>query len=248
MSRFLLLCALSVSFLTYGKEVVTLATSEWTPYQSKRLKHDGFVTQIVVEAFEKEGYEVELAYLPWVRGYELVKQGKLDGTFIWAFSKEREKDFLFSEPVIHLALSIFHRSNMQLNWNNPSDFSQYRIGGQIGFDYGLSELEKNETLTIFRIANAEGNYHKLTNNRLDIILDFTDVGYHLINKLGLTGQITASPKPLNTRAYSLLISKQSPRARELINAFNRGIKKMRDSAQIEKYKQASQRGEYLKPK
>ena len=114
-----------------AKPVVRLANGEWPPYQSKLLHLYGFVSQIIVEAFAEEGYEVEFEFLPWVRGLERAKSGQLDGSFIWAYSPQKEQHF------IYFTTSLFHRLGTNIQWNNYEELSKYSLGGVVGYIYGL---------------------------------------------------------------------------------------------------------------
>ena len=62
----LLIVLLLTSYLAVA-EKITLANGEWAPYLSENLKHYGYISRIVKEAFEEEGYEVEYVFLPWKR-------------------------------------------------------------------------------------------------------------------------------------------------------------------------------------
>ncbi|MGF1753976.1 transporter substrate-binding domain-containing protein [Vibrio makurazakiensis] len=246
MIQTLILLLLLASTVSASPQVITLANGEWAPYQSKNLLHSGFVSRIVLEAFAEEGYTVEFDYMPWMRGVEKAKLGDVEGTFIWAHSPVREKYFHFSDPVLTLTTSLFHRKDEKLVWDKPEDLRDYAIGGVIGYVYGLEELEELGTLHINRIPNDTGNYYKLISGRLDIVLEDTDVGYDLINRLKLGREIEADPRKLNEREYALMISRQSPRAEELISAFNRGLKVLKEDGRLERYRQASVNGEYKK--
>lgn len=55
-----------ISLLAYNnacsKEKVRLATGEWPPFISKRLKHHGVVMRIIKESFAVEGITVEYQF------------------------------------------------------------------------------------------------------------------------------------------------------------------------------------------
>ncbi|WP_394251203.1 substrate-binding periplasmic protein [Vibrio profundi] len=244
--QILITIALFTSTSTAFSKTVVLANGEWAPYQSQYLQHSGFVSRIVKEAFEEEGYDVEFEFLPWMRGVEKAKLGEIDGTFIWAHSDVREKYFHFSNPVLTLTTSLFHRVDEQLIWKQPEDLRKYTIGGVIGYVYGLEELEELGILNIDRIPNDTGNYYKLTAGRLDIVLEDTDVGLNILRRLNLSHEIKADPRTLNQRHYSLMISRKSERSEELISAFNRGLKKLQNDGRIDKYREDSVKEGYKK--
>lgn len=227
-------------------EKITLANGEWAPYLSKSLKHYGYMSHIVTEAFAEEGYEVKYVFLPWKRGFEDAKKGKYDGSLIWGYNEERAASFHYSDTVAELGSSLFHQKDKAIQWSVPADLKNYHIGGVIGYAYGIEDLEKAGTVKIDRIGNADSNYKKLAGGRLDIVLEDTEVGYETLAKLGLKEKITAHPKTLQARKYSVIISKKSPRAQKLLDAFNAGLKKLIADGRYEQYLQASRRGEYKK--
>lgn len=245
MIRFaLLLLTIVLSSMTSAAEKITLANGEWAPYLSEKLKHYGYMSHIVTEAFAEEGIEVEYVFLPWKRGFEDAKDGKYQGSLIWGYNEERAKDFLYSDTVAELGTSLFHQKEKTIEWNEPTDLKKYRIGGVIGYAYGVEELEKQGVLKIDRIGKDEGNYKKLAAGRLDIVLEDTEVGHETINTMGLSDQLTAHPKTLQARQYSVIISKNAPNAEALIEAFNRGLAKLKADGRYQKYLDASRRGEY----
>ena len=225
-------------------ETITFANGEWAPYMSPKLKKSGYVSDIVVQAYKEEGIDVKWVFLPWKRGFEDAKEGKYQGSLIWGYNDDRAKDFLYSDTVAELGTSLFYNKSNPIEWNEPTDLKKYKMGGVIGYAYGIEELEKQGVLKIERIGKDVGNYKKLAAGRLDIVLEDTEVGHESINKLGMTEQLTAHPKTLKSRKYSVIISKKAPNAQALVDAFNRGLKKLKDDGRYQKYLEASRRGEY----
>ncbi|MCL9780035.1 transporter substrate-binding domain-containing protein [Vibrio sp. S4M6] len=245
--RILILLSFTVfSFSAFAAEKIKLANGEWAPYQSATLKENGFISQFVKEVFEGEGYEVEYVFLPWKRGFEDTKKGALDGSFLWSKNPEREKSFLYSNPVISLSSSLFQQADKPIVWAQLTDLAKYKIGGVVGYSYVTDKLEKQGVLKIQRIAKSDSNYKKLAAGRLDAVIEDTDVGFEAINRLGLAGKIVPNDKELSAREYFVIISKNSPRAQELLEAFNRGLAKAQAAGKLKQYREASNKGEYLK--
>ncbi|WP_250657066.1 substrate-binding periplasmic protein [Alkalimarinus coralli] len=232
------------SSFVHSAEKITLANGEWAPYLSEDLKHYGYMSHIVSEAFAEEGIEVDYVFLPWKRGFEDAKEGKYQGSLIWGYNEDRAKHFLYSDTVADLGTSLFHQKGKTIEWSELSDLKNYRIGGVIGYAYGVEELEKQGVLKIDRIGKDVGNYKKLAAGRLDIVLEDTEVGHETINRLGMADKLTAHPKTLQSRKYSVIISKKTPGAQALIDAFNRGLKKLKDDGRYQQFLEASRRGEY----
>ncbi len=239
-----LFCLLMLLAPLLNAQSITLANGEWAPYLSENLKNYGYMSQIVKEAFAEEGIEVSFVFLPWKRGFEDAKSGTYAGSLIWGHNEDRAQHFLYSDSVAKLGTSLFHHKDTTLEWSKAEDLSKYKIGGVIGYAYGVEELEKAGVLKIDRIGKDEGNYKKLNTGRLDLVLEDTEVGYETINRLGLSDTLTADPTPLTSRDYHVIISKQRPDAQALIDAFNRGFKKLVDDGRYDKYLNASRAGEY----
>ncbi|MBN3574681.1 substrate-binding periplasmic protein [Vibrio neptunius] len=235
--------SIACTFSAFAK-VVTLSNGEYSPYLSKSLKHGGFVTHIVKEAFEAEGYKVEFKYMPWKRGFEQAKSGSVDGSLIWVKNTDREQFFYFTDPVITLSTAVFQKKGANITWDKLSDFKQYKIGGVIGYAYGVEGLEKQGVVKLQRISNPDNNYKKLEEERLDVVLEDSYVGLETINRLGLADELEMNTKTVQDREHFVIISKNSPRAKELIDAFNKGLAKLRSEGKLEAYRAASLKGEY----
>lgn len=225
-------------------ETIRLANGDWAPYMAENLKQHGVISQVVTEAFALEGITVEYEFLPWKRGFEEAKVGKLDGSIIWSRTAEREVDFHYSDVVIDLETVLFVQKDSAFDWNNVEDLAHVSIGGVIGYSYGLEELEAAGKVTISRIATPENNYKKLASGRLDTVAEDRDVGWELANNLGLADKIKAHPKPLKTKSYHLIMSKKSANGSRFLEAFNRGLAKLKSSGKLEQMMKDSQEGKY----
>ncbi len=225
-------------------EKITLTNGEWAPYMSEKLKHYGYISRVVKEAFAEEGVEVQYVFLPWKRAYEEAKIGKYQGSIIWGINDERAADFLFSDTVAELGTGIFHKKGKAIEWNKPEDLGKYKIGGVVGYAYGIEELEKQGVVKLDRIPDDKANYKKLSAGRIDIVLEDTEVGYETITNIGLKDEIIAHPKPLMTRQYSVIISKKAPNGAALVEKFNKGLKKLVADGRYQKYVDENRSGAY----
>jgi len=229
-----------------ASEVIRLASGEWYPYQSQSLREGGYVAHIVKDAFAISGINVELVYLPWARGFNEVRAGRLDGSFVYSHTQERQKHVLFSDEILSVEIAVFHRTGEKIVWDELADLGKYRIGGVLGYDYGVKDLEESGVLTIQRIDNQLGNYQKLLSGRIDLLFEYPKVGVQFIAKADAEQIIEMNPKLLNMMSYSLIISKKHPRASELIKAFNKGLAEIRTRGVYQHHEQASESGAYEK--
>src|SRR5690606_41468897 len=120
LSSFLLASGLCLGLAAHA-QTVTLANGDWAPYLGKDLPGGGPVAQLVSEAFASQGWTVKYEYYPWKRGYEMAKDGALDGSIVWSRNDERSADFAFSDAVLDLDTVVFYNKAKPLAWEAPED-------------------------------------------------------------------------------------------------------------------------------
>ncbi|RDX35186.1 hypothetical protein DZA35_00740 [Arcobacter sp. HD9-500m-PIT-SAG03] len=146
------------------------------------------------------------------------------------------EEFYYSkQAVIRSRVVFFHLKSLDFKWENYKDLNQYTIGVTSG--YKSSILLKEKQLNISLASTEEENYKKILNKEIDITASSILVGYDIINKIFSKEQtklFTHDQKQVfpETGAH-LLISKKHPRAKELINTFDQGLKKLIKSGRYE---------------
>ncbi|WP_143559171.1 hypothetical protein [Alkalispirochaeta americana] len=77
------------------------------------------------------------------------------------------------------------------------------------------------------------NYRKLVAGRIDAVLEERLVGLRDAKQTGLGDLITYNPKPIKADPYYLLVSRQHPRAEEIILSFNRGVRQLQADGRLD---------------
>lgn len=248
--QYISLLACLVSLPGWTADTIKLTNGEWPPYMSEEYKHHGLVSHIVSEAYKQSEVTVEYGFFPWKRAFKEALEGKKwSGSVVWTKNPKREKDFLFSEPVIALKDVFFHRKDLQLSWNTMADLSKYKIGASIGYSYGeaFTKAEADKVINVKRIASDEKNLKKLAAGRIDLFPATLEVGYALIaDKLDeASGNLlTNNPKSIRETSYRLIVSKKAKNAEEMIKKFNEGLAKIKASGAYEKMLTDSIEGKY----
>ena len=249
------LCIVAVvlfSMAAKSPDKVVIANGEWAPYFAESFEHYGVVSRVVKESFELEGVTVEYVFHPWKRGMEEAKTGKINATMGYGKKAERLEFFDYSStPIMENTNVIFHRVDKPIQWNTVSDLAAYKLGGTVGYFYGkeLEEAEKAGTIKIERGRDEKLVFKKLFAGRIDGLPSDLDAGYHIINDL-LTPeeakQLTNHSKKLDTFPCYLLLGKTRPENKELMELFEKGFKKLRDSGKVDQYWKESREGKYKK--
>ncbi len=241
---------LSWGVSAHAQDAVTLTNGDWPPYVSQDFKSGGVGSLICTTAFKLEGVNVEYTFLPWKRGYEMTKAGHYNGAVGWRKTPGGEKHFYYSDPIFMERLVFFHRMGSSFDWKTLDDIGHLRIGATLGYQYiELLQGAVDKMGGSIDIAPSdELNLQKLAEGRIDLFPCAEKVGYYLLRTRfipGLADLIRHHSKPIATGELHLLISKKTTNGKELIETFNRGLKKMHDSGQYDQFMTNSLKGVYL---
>jgi polar amino acid transport system substrate-binding protein len=205
------------------------------------LPHYGLASRIISTAFALEGIKVEFGFFPWLRAIHLAKLGAWQGTAVWRSTPEREQNFYLSEPVITSQYVFFHLNSLPFDWRDFPDLMPYRIGATLGYKYGatFTEMEQTGLLQVERVTTDKQNFQRLLHGRIDLFPHNLIVGYQQISQLPLQerSRITHHPKTFEPSGLSLLLSRTDPANTSLLDRFNRGLKKLKESGVIEEWRQ-----------
>lgn len=234
-----------------AEEIVRLTNGEWPPYSSEKLKYYGVFSRVVTDAFALEGVKVKYDFFPWKRSYKMAKDGRWDGSVTWAPTIERKRDFYFSDPVTLNTKVFFHLKSYRFDWNSINDLRGLSIGVTAQYTYGeaFDRAWKEGKIEVQEVNNDKQKIFMLLKKRLHIFPMEMDVGYYLIqsnippNDVQL---ITHHHKPIQQTPICLVISKkiEVKRSQWLLELFNRGLKRLKDTGKYEQYLLESRRGEY----
>jgi len=223
-----LLAFLAVAFALFlgnacANETLKLATGVNAPYTGASLPNGGPLTDIVRRAFAESGYEVEIAFLPWKRGYTATLNGEYAATFPYVRNAERERDFLFSEPFYVVTRNMYYLAKSDINPAAISSLKGKKLCVPLGFAVAqelVDMVEKKEIATQNPLGLTQC-VEMLVRGRVDAFTAAGDAGAEAIAHASVKEDILN--KIIGTSEYYLLVPKRSPHASELIDAFNRGV-------------------------
>lgn len=237
-----------LSSIGISHQTVRITSGEWAPYCSENLEHYGLALRIITEAFAREGVKVECSFYPWDQAMNKAQTGEVDGSAAWFRSPEREKDFYISDPVVTSGYVFFYRKGKNFNWKTMDDLAKYKIGATRGYDYGqaFQEAEKQGIIHVERLAKDEMNFDNLLNGKIDIFPNDIDVGMNILYQrypYYTYTNVTTHPKRLREDPLHLLLSKSNQKNEKLVKIFNRGLKKLKESGDYDRYVQELRHGE-----
>ncbi|WP_228276959.1 substrate-binding periplasmic protein [Marinobacter sp. JSM 1782161] len=219
--------------------IVRIATGDWQPYVDSAKPDFGPLGHVIRTAFARAGYEVRYRVFPWTRNAQFVATGEQDAMMPYYCSTERARKYRCSLPIVSGEQVFFHRDGDSLDWDSMADLADQTIGATLGYFYGGSfeRAEQRGTIAVKRIADDAANLRLLLRGRIDLYPQDRAVGYGMIRANLPESQwhgITHDPRPLHRESLHLLFGRQGERGKQLMTVFDRELRAMRDSGELER--------------
>lgn len=218
-------------------ENLRLVTGELPPYATRERPDDGIALNIVRQAFARSGYQVRYEFRPWQRALEEARAGLWDGTANWGKNPERDHGFLVSDNVITEQWVFIHRADRKFDWKTLADVAGLRIGAIRNYTYTPEfwAMQEQGKLQVDWAADDIINLRKLIAGRIDLVPLDRNVACYLLDTHFTPQQtrlLRAHPRLLTPNFTThLMLSQNLPASAERMQAFNRGLRALRQSGE-----------------
>jgi len=207
-----------------GQTTLSLgAPEDWMPYSSSKAQNGGMLVMIAKAAFSAAGYGSTYEFPPWARVMSDAANGTLSGVIGAWYSAEREKDFLYSNPIMKNEIVFFAYTSQNIKFKELKDLAPYTIGAVRGNEF-IDTLTK-AGLKVDLATDGQSNMEKFAAKRFDILVDEKLATQAIINSSfpNIKDQIQILQPPLESNNLYLIVSKKLGNANDLITAFNKGL-------------------------
>ncbi|THB76073.1 MAG: hypothetical protein D3926_18815 [Desulfobacteraceae bacterium] len=209
---------------------IKLVYVNFPPYEDRvDGKPKGILVQIVETAFNRAGIPFSMTYLPFQRGYSMVKEGRYDGLFNFYKIDKRLPHFDYSTPIIENPLVFFIRKDSQMTFQALDDLTEKKIGIMIGYTYG-SDFDQAGHFYKEEASAHEHHFRKLLFGRIDAYPCDKMVGIYTARKEGLIGEFKILPHPLKIMNGHIGFTKG--KHMDVIGKINREIEQMKQNREI----------------
>jgi polar amino acid transport system substrate-binding protein len=148
----------------------------------------GPVPDIVRKICGEMKIDCPMRVLPWRRAQQEVEEGKAHGMFSIGWNAERAKWLHFSPAILVTEYGFFVRTDNPLVFKQNADVRGYTVGvfGPSNTSTALDKIKAEiKDLTIDMTPEDEAAFKKLALGRVQAVFSNRDVGYDLIQKLGI---------------------------------------------------------------
>lgn len=219
---------LSLFINLYGSDYIKLTTNEWNPYILG--KEEGFIEEILKETFSLSNQEVKIYYNSFDEGYNDTLNGVYDGTFPYFFTKEREKSFLYSDPLFEVENVLFYNKR---NLDSLNDIFSRKIGLVKGYAYNNIDLNRFADKKYF--DNELTAFDMLNSGKIDLLPANKLVGIHIIKKYfnDFYSNIDfIKDAKVTSKDFFYLILANNTKNKNIIKVFNKSLRKLKQSGKF----------------
>lgn len=212
--------------VTYADDI-TLVADEWCPYNcSPNTDSPGFMVEIAQYTFERAGYTIKYAIIPWTRAIHGTRTGMYDG--IVGVGREEAPDFIFPDLELGLAAhAFFVKNGTSWKYTGLESLEQISLGVIKDYSYGdLYEIyikpNEGNDKKIQTVTGATGlmqNTKKLMMGRIDALVEDPSVFQYFLKQTKVPNHfvevgvaykekvyIAFSPKHADGKKYAKILS------------------------------------------
>lgn len=218
---------------------ILIVADEWYPYNGEpNSTKPGYGIDIAKHIFEAAGHTVIYKVMPWKRAVVKTREGKYNA--IIGAIKEEAPDFVFPEEEFGVSAEVFFaKKGGTWKYDGVESLRTVKVGLIKEYSYG-SELDAFFKANPNVVQYVKGNkplvlnIRKLLHGRVDVIIADPNVLSQKTMKMGVSEQIV---KVGNTKIPDNVFITFSPniaKSEEYAEIFTKGIRKLKDSGELEK--------------
>ncbi len=253
LSLFLLIvfCLGTTGVWAQDKGITIVTGDDYPPITSQKLQHGGLGLRIVMRAFELAQFPVEeVKWQPWARGYSLTQSGVIDSAFPWGPTPERYKIFYFSDPILHMTNYAYVLQKSDVTIETRKDLKGKIYCNPNGYgDFGvIKELKERNLMIREAPLNMVSCFKMLKEGRVDLVVSPKwDADYGISGAKLNMRTIRREPMKVAQTPLSLIVSLKNKRGPEIISAFNKGLKELKETGEFVRIYQEFGFDEFLEP-
>jgi len=232
----------SLSVAQEDVDVYSLSTLDWPPYISPDVENNGYVFQVVQEAYLLSDKSVKSDFLPWSRALLNTSQGQYVGIYPEYYDPSREEHFVFSEPFpggpAGLMLMKQRQPNQSYDIHADLDRSLDSFeGAKFGVVRGYlnnEQFDRAEHLDKHQTLDDENSLVMLMLGRVNLIFIDKLVADYLIETRipQLKGKVGMLNELVEYKPLYIAFSKAHPHHEKARLDFNQGLKKLQESGRL----------------
>lgn len=202
---------------------IRLASSDYQPYYGPHAAHQGPLAELINTAFASQQVESSIEFMTWSEALNKAQSPAYAGLVCGWDHPQRRQQYLFSSPLYYNELRFF--AYQKIRERNLSVLATQlpRLG--LVKDYAYPDRVRQAGFAITIVDTDQALLNLLLQHKVDVILSDSATTLYWLQQqpLETQQQIQPSQQVLARKAMHLLISKNYPNARQLLQQFERGL-------------------------
>lgn len=214
--------------------------AEYMPFSDPLLEGGGLATVLVEASFSAGGLTTDKAvFKPWARGLLETGATAYDATFPYARTAEREAKFYYSDELAHVNESFFAPLTFTGTTVDATALNNKVVCRPVGYNLNmLGEMQKTVPFRIEAPVSLTQCFAMLELGRVDFVFISEQVGWYVLKTSkelngNLFRAISATHDNHKTGLH-LLVSRQHPDALTILELFNKGLSRLRESGEYDR--------------
>jgi len=235
----LLLVPMAAGAVAPEAPVQRFATAEFLPYIDRSAPEGGYYPALVSRVLAHHGQRAVFVDRPWARAHEETRAGRFDGSFPYLRSAEREREFLFSDPLLEVPSLLFVRRDTLAGGGDAE--RDRRIAAARRTCYLRDSLlpapievrVASGALEVVRVDDMAQCFRMLEAGRIEFVAAGAYNGRSTLHRLyGLRGPIVALGGAIDASTLHLVWPRSDPRAEARRTAFNASLSALKRSGEM----------------
>jgi polar amino acid transport system substrate-binding protein len=171
MLRFVLLLIVAAAFSAGAQaaQPLHLLANTSPPYADAGLPDQGLALELVKHIYAGTDYTPQITIEGWSEAVEGTRVGVYDALASAWYSRDREKDLLFSEPYLRSELLILKLRTNRGIYRTLQDIAGSRLGVRTDYAYGV-DFSTIPNLKLVQEAELAPNLLNLLNGKVDFVI------------------------------------------------------------------------------
>jgi len=218
---------------------VVVATSDWEPFVAAGLEGHGPIARLIDETMRRAGYRPVFQLGAWQEAQDDVVSGNAFAAFPFIRTTERERSFLFSEPLFSFSYVFFYKlpdhrpDGVDLGaFHSTDDLARFDVGLIEGYQLWGELAEEIEIAATFNDLSTA--FEALDHGEIDLLGESRIVGERVLYgpeaRIDAThfGIIEGTERGLNGGRQDLhLITADTDENARFMRRFDRALRRVR---------------------
>ena len=236
MLRWILVSLIALTFCTgvQAEQRFRLMANTSPPYADTALPDQGLALELVKKVFAQTDYTPEITIENWSRALEGTEVDVYDALASVWYSREREKDLLFSKPYLRSELLIIKLRSNAGQYRSLDQLAGSRLGVRTDYAYGV-DFAAIPNLTLVQEDQLVSNLLNLLDGKVDfVIADQRTAAMQLheffSDKITQFAVVDIALPPVERHVAA---SRNWPEAENMIAAFNRALEDLQKDGSLD---------------